>query len=45
MRLVGTDVAVLRAVVGTAQDYSMFVEKDFTPRAIYDAVAAYARGA
>lgn len=29
---------------GTAQDYSTFVAKDFTPRAIYDAVAAYARG-
>ncbi|HEY8742578.1 MAG TPA: hypothetical protein VIU62_05740, partial [Chloroflexota bacterium] len=28
---------------GTAQDYSTFVEKDFTPRAIYDAVQVYAK--
>ncbi|HEV7213548.1 MAG TPA: hypothetical protein VGP33_00375 [Chloroflexota bacterium] len=28
---------------GTAQDYATFVEPDFTPRAIYDAVAAYAQ--
>lgn len=28
--------------VATAQDYSTFVEVDFTPRAIYDAVTAYA---
>ena len=29
---------------GTAQDYTTFVEKDFTPRQIYDAVMAYAKG-
>jgi polysaccharide biosynthesis protein PslG len=29
---------------GTAEDYATFVEPDFTPRAIYDAVAAYAHG-
>jgi len=29
---------------GTAQDYATFVEKDFTPRQIYDAVMAYAKG-
>ena len=34
----------LPARTGTAQDYATFVEPDFTPRAIYDAVQAYAKG-
>ena len=34
----------LPARAGTAEDYATFVDVDFTPRAIYDTVAAYAQG-
>jgi polysaccharide biosynthesis protein PslG len=34
----------LPARAGTAEDYATFVDVDFTPRAIYDTVTAYAQG-